>query len=419
MVEITAAIDDVPAQSSPSAPIYAIGRSNLSPKAAAKRRQKKDAMPQGSRFRQVVDDNLEDLLYMEPPADTTGTPLFSHTMKKEKAVPVEKNVDRQQTQQENRKLYDEVRLLRSMIDGLSSQLQDALTRKTQPRQPQKTIPALQQGREKAEVKKTPAGNNPPLRQLLERGIQPETARTLAKFLQENYSKEELADDQEITAKLIETIESLVEVAPPQFDNSKKQQRIAFVGPTGVGKTTTLAKVCAHYLATKSRSVALITIDTYRIAAVEQLKIYGEIMGLPVDVVFTPEQMKEALSRHQDKELILIDTAGRNPRDSYNIDELASFLTPDMNIEKHLVLSAATRERELLSTIDQFRKLGLARTVFTKIDECFTLGTLLNIQLQNPAPLSWLTNGQRVPEDLVHISARKVAELIMVDEKESA
>ncbi len=399
MIEITAAVDDLPKDSAPVASGYREKNRIITGKTSCGTQQHSAPAAKGS-FRHVVDDNLEDLLQVEPPTDSVGQPLFPHAVE-----PKDNSAEKKESAPKDAELYDEVRLLRSMINGLSGQLEEALTRKMPSRQ--KVTPII--AKERATTK-TPAQKNPPLRQLLERGISPETARTLAKFLQENYSKEELIDDQEITAKLVETIESLVEVAPPQFDSCKKQQRIAFVGPTGVGKTTTLAKVCAHYLATKSKSVALITIDTYRIAAVEQLKIYGEIMGLPVDVVFTPEQMEEALARHQDKELILIDTAGRNPRDSFNIDELATFLTPEMDIEKHLVLSAATRERE---------KLGLARTVFTKLDECFTLGTVLNIQLQNPAPLSWLTNGQRVPEDLVHISPRKVAELIMIDNKASA
>jgi flagellar biosynthesis protein FlhF len=157
---------------------------------------------------------------------------------------------------------------------------------------------------------------------------------------------------------------------------------------------------------------MITIDTYRIAAVEQLKVYGEIMHLPVDVVITPEQLEQAIARHSDKELILIDTAGRSPRDSYCIDELASFLAPELHIDKHLVLSAGTRENELLDTIERFSTLEINNTIFTKIDECSSLGILLNTQIQNSSPLSYVTNGQRVPEDLLEISPKLVAELIM-------
>ena len=136
------------------------------------------------------------------------------------------------------------------------------------------------------------------------------------------------------------------------------------------------------------------------------------MRLPVDVVITPEQLKVAIEKHQDKDLILIDTAGRSPKDALCIAELATFLSPELNIDKHLVLSATTREIELLNTIERFNTLGITNTIFTKTDECSNLGILLNIQTQNSNPLSYVTNGQRVPEDLVEVSQNRVAELIM-------
>lgn len=254
--------------------------------------------------------------------------------------------------------------------------------------------------------------------LIDRGINIETARNISGFMRESLTEAELCDPAIVSKKISDTIQNLIEVIPPLFDGSKSQRRIALVGPTGVGKTTTLAKIAASYLKNYSHSIALITIDTYRIAAVEQLKVYGEIMHLPVDVVITPDQLSQALIKHADKELILIDTAGRSPRDSYSIDELSSFLAPEHNIEKHLVLSATTRENELVETMRQFSSLDIANTIFTKIDECLTLGVLLNTQLQNSNPISYLTNGQRVPEDLLEISPQKIAEMIMSQDQGS-
>jgi flagellar biosynthesis protein FlhF len=248
--------------------------------------------------------------------------------------------------------------------------------------------------------------------LIERGINVETSRTIAGFLRESLTDQELSSPDRVQAAIMGTIEDLIQVSPPNFAVRKAQQRLALVGPTGVGKTTTLAKIAASYLSRYSNSIALITIDTYRIAAVEQLKVYGEIMHLPVDVVITPEQLGKAIARHSDKELILIDTAGRSPRDSYCIDELAGFLRPELNIDKHLVLSATTREYELLDAIARFQSLGITHTIFTKIDECANLGILLNIQIQNANPLSFFANGQRVPEDLLVASPQIAAELIM-------
>jgi flagellar biosynthesis protein FlhF len=253
----------------------------------------------------------------------------------------------------------------------------------------------------------------PVTELLHRhGVDSETARTIAMFAAEQLPKEDFADQGKIRRFVIRAIESLIEVKPPLLHKTDRQKRIALIGPTGVGKTTTLAKLAAHHLINHSNSVALITIDTYRIAAVEQLKVYGEIMHLPVEVVITPEQLEESLKRHADKSLILIDTAGRSPRDTLCIEELTSFLKPELEIEKHLVLSAATRENELLDTIRHFAAVTIDRTIFTKVDECMRTGVILNVQLQHDSPLSYITNGQRVPEDLLQITRRSVAELIM-------
>lgn len=255
-------------------------------------------------------------------------------------------------------------------------------------------------------------NDPLLARLHALGIASDSARTIAEFARESLPPEDLDNPETVEAYFHTTIRENIAVQPPDFSASDRQQRIALIGPTGVGKTTTLAKLAAHYLSRHSPSIALITIDTYRIAAVEQLKVYGEIMHLPVEVVISPEQLDQALLKHRDKELVLIDTAGRSPRDSYCIEELAAFLRSDLGIDKHLVLSATTRELELTETVRRFDRVGIDRIIFTKIDECSQLGSLFNIQIQYGKPLSFVTNGQRVPEDLIEITPEKVASLIM-------
>jgi flagellar biosynthesis protein FlhF len=248
--------------------------------------------------------------------------------------------------------------------------------------------------------------------LLSHGINMETARTISGFAKDSLSETDLMNEQKLYGFLQNTISDILEIRSPSFACRDQQHRIALVGPTGVGKTTTLAKIAAGYLSKYSDSIALITIDTYRIAAVEQLKVYGEIMHLPVDIVLTPAQLEQAVARHQDKELILIDTAGRSPRDTLSIDELAAFLHPDLAITKHLVLSATNREDELTETITRFSRLGIDNTIFTKVDECINLGIILNTQIHNSSPISYITNGQRVPEDLFEADKKKIAELIM-------
>jgi len=204
----------------------------------------------------------------------------------------------------------------------------------------------------------------------------------------------------------------VRCSGPFFGPAGKPRRIALLGPTGVGKTTTVAKLAADYLLNRGRSLALVTIDIYRIAAAEQLKVYGEIMNVPVDVAGTPEEFRQIMRRHHDKELVLIDTAGRSPRDRAGIEALHEFVGPESGVENHLVLSTATRERENDAAIKRFTGVPLKSLIMTKLDECETLGSLLNIHLRHKAPLSYLTDGQRVPEDLLLAEPKKIGQLIL-------
>jgi flagellar biosynthesis protein FlhF len=236
--------------------------------------------------------------------------------------------------------------------------------------------------------------------LAEYGIEAGAAEAVEQIAWETLSPQQLQDPERLREFFHQALQKLIRVSEPFHTHRQQQKRIALVGPTGVGKTTTIAKLAASYLLHGGASIALVTIDTYRIAAVEQLKVYGEIMNLPVEVVLTPEQLQDALARHHDKELILVDTAGRSPRDVQSIEELSRFLGPGAGIENHLVLAAPTRDRELQETVNRFGKLPLHSLIFTKLDECDQRGSLLNASLHGNLPLSYLTNGQRVPEDLV-------------------
>ncbi len=262
----------------------------------------------------------------------------------------------------------------------------------------------------------PAVTDSPLTLLQNRlnefGISDDTARTISAFAKESLTLEDISDPFKQEQFLKETIIDLIHVNNSLSGEKQKQHRIALVGPTGVGKTTTLAKIAANQLSSNSSKIGFITIDTYRIAAVEQLKVYGDIMNIPVEVVISPEQLENALLNMRDKDLVLIDTAGRSPQDTYCIDELLTFLQPDLFIEKHLVLSATTRERELFDAIQRFSVLGLDNTIVTKIDECTSLGVLLDIQIKENIPYSFVTNGQKVPEDIMEADKKILTELIM-------
>jgi flagellar biosynthesis protein FlhF len=397
ILEITAAIDsDFPSNNDGSG----------QEKSARQRRSEDTRSSNTGGFRHVVDDSSEDLNLNL----STGSAHYGPSGKSN-----DRRIDQVKTEQQH-DLQNEVNELKDLVKNLAGKITQIADKEESSKQARQLIV---KGNDfgKRYNSSTIHGDHI-LSKLIERGVNVETARTIAGFLRESLTDQELGDPDIIIAAIMGTIEDLIQANPPTFTNRESQQRIALVGPTGVGKTTTLAKIAASYLSKHSHSVALITIDTYRIAAVEQLKVYGEIMHLPVDVVITPQQLEKAFDRHHDKELILIDTAGRSPRDSFCINELATFLKPELNIDKHLVLSATTREHELLDSIARFQELGITHTIFTKIDECVNLGILLNVQIQNANPLSYFTNGQRVPEDLLEASPKMAAELIMAQKEGS-
>ncbi|TWH48615.1 flagellar biosynthesis protein FlhF [Sporomusa sp. KB1] len=190
--------------------------------------------------------------------------------------------------------------------------------------------------------------------------------------------------------------------------------VALIGPTGVGKTTTIAKLAANFVLKEGYKVALLTADTYRIAAVEQLKTYGDIIGVPIEIVYSPDEFKAALCRHQDKDLVLVDTAGRSPSNQCQLTELQALLSVDPDIETHLVLSTTTKYRDVLEIVNKFSICSPQKILFTKVDEASNLGTILNLVYHFPTSLSYMTTGQSVPDDIELISSTKLANMILRD-----
>ncbi len=188
--------------------------------------------------------------------------------------------------------------------------------------------------------------------------------------------------------------------------------VALIGATGVGKTTTLAKIAARFVLEKNIRVALITADTYRISAVEQLKTYSDIIGLPLEIVYSPDELKVAIHKHRDKDLILIDTAGRSQHNEYQMKELQDFLAVDSRIEKHLVMSATTKNRDVADILQKFSVCDPGRVIFTKTDETSSLGMVVNLLADKDIALSFMTNGQSVPDDIVPATADKLAALLL-------
>lgn len=192
----------------------------------------------------------------------------------------------------------------------------------------------------------------------------------------------------------------------------KPRIVALVGTTGVGKTTTLAKIAAKFVLERGTEVALITADTYRISAVEQLKTYSDIIGLPLEIVYSPAELKSAIRKFRSKGLILIDTAGRNQHNDFQIKELVDLLAVDSAIEKHLVLSATTKERDAVDVMDRFAPVKPDRLLFTKTDETESIGTVVNLISSRRTRVSYFTNGQSVPDDIEAAGADMLARMLL-------
>lgn len=207
-------------------------------------------------------------------------------------------------------------------------------------------------------------------------------------------------------------EMLPPVAPLKLSIGSKPTIVALVGPTGVGKTTTVAKLAAVMKLRERRRVGLITMDTYRIGAVEQLRTYAQILDVPLISVMTPMEMKTAVARMSDRDLILIDTAGRSQRDDERIVDLKKMLDAAEPDQVHLVLSTTGREETMRQAVERFTPVGAGHVVFTKLDEAVGLGVMLNVLHTVKLKLSYLTSGQAVPDDIEPGSAARVAELIL-------
>jgi flagellar biosynthesis protein FlhF len=224
---------------------------------------------------------------------------------------------------------------------------------------------------------------------------------------------EITDDQkELKLSLIDAFSSVIKTAGPLRMKKNGPRIIALVGPTGVGKTTTTAKLAAMYAMHKGAKVALVTTDNFRVGAFEQLKTYSKIMGVPLEIAVTSQDLAKATETHADKDLIIIDTAGRSPKDHGRLDELKALLDSGLDIEMHLCLSATTRDKELADAITNFSVLPISSLLFTKLDEAENLGSIVNTHHRSKLPLSYFTNGQMVPEDIVVATPRKLANLVM-------
>lgn len=247
--------------------------------------------------------------------------------------------------------------------------------------------------------------------LVGQAVQEQLAADLVQTVHSQCNGEHLRNKQEVEKHILAAIASIVKTADTTKPKKKKTKVVALVGPTGVGKTTTIAKLAAVEKLFHHLDVALVTSDTYRIGAIEQLRTFAALAHIPLEIVYKPTEMRVAFRKLQGKDIIFLDTVGRSQRRDKELSELRKFVEAAEPDEIHLVLNASAAAQTLTDVVDRFRVVGPNRFLFSKLDEAVTFGPLLNIVHQYRVPLSYFTTGQVVPDDIVTADSNKMATLV--------
>lgn len=239
--------------------------------------------------------------------------------------------------------------------------------------------------------------------------------------------EELMRDKDIDLEFYEELKSKVDISNCEesireiikselkVTNEKMEGNVVFVGPTGVGKTTTIAKLAGKYALMEKKKVGLITVDTYRIGAVEQLKTYAEIMNIPFKVAISTREMEEAIKFMDDCDVVFIDTTGRSSKNTMQISELRVLIEKAKPTSINLVISSTTKNKDIKIITEGYKELKYDNVIITKIDETATYGSIYNISKRCMKPLRYLTTGQNVPDDLMVPTNEAVVNLVLGDE----
>lgn len=249
-------------------------------------------------------------------------------------------------------------------------------------------------------------------QLIFNGMEEKFARRLIEESMKNIPPNELEDFTYVKIFLARMLMKIVKVTGGLRVDPGRQRIMALVGPTGVGKTTTVAKLASEQLLKFRQKVGLITIDTFRIAAVEQLKVYAKIMGVPIAVVNGRDDLMRAVRDFSDRDVVFIDTGGRSQRDSLQMSEIYQIFGGESPIEVFLTLAVTAKDSDQSEITRRFGQIPLGGVVYTKLDESTTFGSIFNHSIRFKTPVAYLTTGQKVPEDMEVATKERLVDLLL-------
>lgn len=331
---------------------------------------------------------VEIVAAIEEPEKTTAKPKTS--ISKEPLMPkVEmKDIFQMKNEMHNSMVNDEVKRLRETVEHLVYNIES-----------------------NGDVK-LPDELKPMHKILVDNGVEAVVAtKLMQELIQEQRKLDYNYDSREMMTKILSKY--LGKVSPISLDG--KQKIVFFIGPTGVGKTTTLAKIAAQYALVNKNKIGLITADTYRVAAVEQLKTYSEILNIPLKIIYEGHEIVDAIKDYYDKELILVDTAGRNHNSKDKIIELTEMLAHVSNPEIFLVLSSTTNYNAIVKIIEKYSEINDFKLIFTKLDESENIGVVLSTKYNFDNELSYVTTGQSVPEDIQLVNIEEVVKTLLKEQ----
>ncbi len=246
--------------------------------------------------------------------------------------------------------------------------------------------------------------------LVSQGVKEEIAQELISGIKKNIAEDE-KDEKKVMSEFLKALEKKgVSCVPVKFIQNKLKN-IAFIGPTGVGKTTTIAKLAAIFSIQKQKDVGLISLDNSKVAASKQLKVYAKIIGVSMETASNEAELIDAIKKFNNKDVILYDTEGVNPKDKEQINRLKSYLKTIQNLETHLLIHPNIKEKVTAEIIKEFKSISVSRLLFTKLDECFNYGSVFNHMIKTKIPASYFTDSRHVPDGIKEITMRFFSDVV--------